>query len=206
VGGKPTDLQTFGNAVAFSADSTVLAVATDDGRVLIVDPSSARVIRTIHPSPEPMSLAFSPSGMLATGSWAGIVTQWDPGSGREIGHPILAGTAPISAIAFDPTGQTFATAGGSSGLAKLWTTATLQQLGADLPGGQGEWGNVAFTPDGRYLLVVFGDGTAYRWPATVSAWEQHACTVAGRNFTREEWSRYVIGRGYAKTCAQFPAG
>jgi class 3 adenylate cyclase len=85
-------------------------------------------------------------------------------------------------------------------------TATLQQLGADLPGGQGLWGNLAFTPDGRYLLVVFGDGTAYRWPATVSAWEHHACTVAGRNFTREEWSRYVIGRGYATTCGQFPAG
>jgi WD40 repeat protein len=164
------------------------------------------VIRTIHPSPEPMSVAFSPSGTLATGSWAGIVTQWDPGSGHEIGHPILAAAAPIGAIAFDPTGQTFATAGGSSGHAKLWTTATLQQLGADLPGGEGDWGNLAFTPDGRYLLVVFGDGTADRWPATVSAWEQHACTVAGRNFTREEWSRYVIGRGYAKTCAQFPSG
>jgi WD40 repeat protein len=206
VDGKPIDLHTFGNAVAFSADGTMLAVAADDGRVLIVDPSSARVIRTIHPSPEPTALAFSHGGTLATGSWAGIVTQWDPNSGHEIGHPILAATAPISAIVFDPTGQTFATAGGSSGLAKLWTTATLQQLGADLPGGQGLWGNLAFTPDGRYLLVVFGDGTAYRWPATVSAWEHHACTVAGRNFTREEWSRYVVGRGYATTCGGFPAG
>ena len=206
VGGKPIDLQTFGNAVAFSADGAMLAVAADDGRVLIVDPSSARVIRTIHPGAEPIALDFSPSGTLASGSWAGIVTQWDPSNGHQIAHPILAATAPIGAIAFDPTGQTFATAGGSSGLVKLWTTATLQQLGADLPGGEGEWGNLAFTPDGRYLLVVFGDGTAYRWPAAISAWEEHACTVAGRNFTREEWARYVIGRGYAKTCGQFPAG
>jgi WD40 repeat protein/class 3 adenylate cyclase len=206
VAGTPIDLGWYGNAVSFSPDGSLLAVAVDNGHMLIVDPSSGRVLRTIHPSPEPTAVAFSPEGTLASGSWSGIVTLWDPRSGRPLGHPILAAAAPVAAIAFDKTGQTFATAGGSSGLARLWTTSTLQQLGSDLPGGQGAWGNVSFTPDGRNLFVVFGDGSADRWPVSVSAWEQHACAVAGRNFTREEWSRYVSGRGYDRTCPQWPAG
>jgi WD40 repeat protein/class 3 adenylate cyclase len=206
VAGTPVDLGSYGNAVAFSPDGSMLAVAVDNNQIWIMDPRSGRVLRRLHPQTGAISLAFASDDTLASGSWAGIVNLWDPRTGRALEHPILAAAAPIGAIAFDQTGETFATAGGSSGLARLWTTSTLQQLGSDLPGGQGAWGNVAFTPDGRNLLVVFGDGSAYRWPVSVPAWEQHACTVAGRNFTREEWSRYVSGRGYARTCPQFPAG
>jgi hypothetical protein len=51
---------------------------------------------------------------------------------------------------------------------------------------------------------VFGDGTGYRWPVTPGAWEDHACAVAGRNFTREEWDRFVGSRNYSAVCRQFP--
>jgi len=197
---KPVVLHAFGNSVAFSPDGSLLAVAVDDGRVLIVDPRSGRVERTIRPLSGSITVSFSPGGTLANGASGGIFSRWDAHGGRQIGRQTLVAAAPVASIAFDPTGQTFVTTGGSSGLAKLWSTATQQQLGADFPGGQGQWGNAAFTPDGRYLFVVFGDGSAYRWPATPAAWAQHACAVAGRNFTREEWSRYVSGRAYSKTC------
>ena len=70
------------------------------------------------------------------------------------------------------------------------------------PGGdpEGAWGNVAYTPDGHNLVSVFGDGTAATWPVSVDAWEQHACAVAGRSFTREEWARFVGSRSYAPVC------
>ena len=54
--------------------------------------------------------------------------------------------------------------------------------------------------DGRYLIVVFGDGTAYRWPVTPDAWERQACSVAARNFTPEEWRRFVSGRSFSTVC------
>jgi hypothetical protein len=72
-------------------------------------------------------------------------------------------------------------------------------------GGEGSWGNVGYTPDGRYLFSAFADGTAYRWPVTVGAWQDQACRVAGRNFTHEEWRRFVAGRSYERVCPEFPA-
>ena len=47
--------------------------------------------------------------------------------------------------------------------------------------------------------LLHGKGAV--WPATARAWAEHACRVAGRNFTREEWSRFVTGRSYERTCS-----
>ncbi len=203
VTGHGIALNTFGNSVAFSPDGTLLAVATDDGQIHILDTSTERVLRTIKPQTGSIVVTFAPDGTLASGSWSGIVSLWNPRTGQAIAHPVLTEAAPVASIAFNPSGDTFATVGGSSGSPRLWTTATLQQLGSDLPGGQGRWGNAAFTRDGRSLLVVFDDGTADRWPVTVAAWEEQACKVAGRSLTREEWARFVRGHAYSATC---PAG
>ena len=66
--------------------------------------------------------------------------------------------------------------------------------------GDGQSGKLAYTPDGRYLLSVFPDGTAFEWPVTLKAWERQACSVAHRNFTPEEWQRFVSGRSYSSVC------
>src|SRR5213076_1250461 len=97
--------------------------------------------------------AFAPDGTLASGTWSGIVNFWNPTTGQRIGHSALVASAPVPSISFSPDGKTFATSGGSSGGTRIWVTATLQQLGADFPGGEGQWGSVAYTPDGRYLLA-----------------------------------------------------
>ena len=207
VGGKAFGLTGFGTAVALTADGSTAAVAGEappghDVKVLIVDTLTGKVDRTItvtHASGSVTALAFGPDGTIASGTWSGIVNLWNSRTGQSIGHPTLVAPAPVASISFSPDGKTFATSGGSSGGTSIWETATQQQLGSDFPGGQGQWGSVAFTPDGRYLLAVFGDGTAFRWPVSVNAWEAHACRVAGRNFTREEWQRFVGGR-YSRVC------
>jgi len=40
----------------------------------------------------------------------------------------------------------------------------------------------------------------------LNGWMNHACAVAKRNFTREEWARFVPGHDYAQTCPLHPAG
>jgi WD40 repeat protein len=201
-------LHTFGDTVALSPDGSTAAVGTEPvgagaAHVLIVETATGKVERILEPKAANggiTALAFSPDGTLATGAWSGIVDLWNPKTGQSIGHQTLVAPAPVAGIAFAPDGKTFATTGGSSGGAKIWVTATQQQLGSDFPGGAGQWGNIGYTPDGRYLIYVFGDGTAYRWPISLDAWEQHACAVAGRNFTPEEWQRFVGGRAYSRVC------
>jgi DNA-binding SARP family transcriptional activator/WD40 repeat protein len=188
-------------SVAFSPDDRTVAVGTDDGKAVLVSAATGRVVRTIRPLGSSVTaLAFARDGTLATGTWAGIVELWNPATGKEIGHPVLAQPSPIASLDFDASGDTFTTTGGSDGTVKLWTTATLRQFGATFQSDPGQWGTGRFTPDGRHLVVVYGDGTGYVWPTTVAAWATHACTVAGRNFTREEWARYVPHRSYAQVC------
>ena len=188
-------------SVAFSPDDRVLAVGTDSGKAILVDTATGTVRRTILPRGGAVTaLAFARDGTLATGTWAGIVQLWDPATGKERGHPVLAQPSPIASLDFDRSGSTFATTGGSDGTAKLWATATLRQLGSAFQSDPSQWGTARFTPDGTRLVVLYGDGTGYVWPTTASAWIAHACTVAGRNLTREEWQRYIPHRRYAPVC------
>jgi len=200
--GTPTD------DVAFSPDGRRLAVATGnilggDGRVLILDSSNGRQIRTIHPVGGyngTYSLAFAPNGTLGTGTDAGVVQLWNPSTGDPIGHPVLAAAAPVASIAFDRSGQRFATAGGPEGGLKLWFTSSLQQDGATLDPEQGTWGNAQFTPNGQLLLAVNANGQGSLWPISLAALENHACTVAGRNLTHNEWSQFISGYEYSQVC------
>ena len=207
VGGRTLNLGNTSDVVALSPDGATVATAVGtrgDPNVLIVDSRTGRLERSItirDAGGSVTALAFAPNGTLASGSWSGIVNLWNPTTGQPAGHRLLAAPSPVASIAFSPDGRFFATSGGSSGGARIWITATLQQLGADFPGGDGQWGNVAYTPDGRYLLAVYSDGTAYRWPISLPALEGHACAVAGRNFTLEEWRRFVGGRSYSRVCS-----
>ena len=194
-----------GNSLAFSRDGRRLALGFEqglNGAVLqLADPATGRVERELHPTGASQSIAFSTDGTLATGSWEGIVERWDPSTGEQIGHSVLAVPAPVSSLSFNPAGSEFATGGGSGGFVKLWDTKTLQQLGATFPGEPGLWANGQFTPDGSTLVTLYENGRGTVWPATVDAWKEHACRVAGRNLTPEEWQRFVTGRTYGRTCA-----
>jgi WD40 repeat protein len=202
---KATSRKGWITSVAFSPDGELLSAGREDGRALVYDARTGRLehhFKLDGGGPfEPTIVAFDPDGTLTTGTWAGIVQRWDPRGGVQIGQPTLVAAAPVASISFDPSGATFATAGGSDGLAKLWDTETLQQFGATFPGDPGQWGNAQLTPDGSSLVVVYADGTGFVWPTSVRAWEQHACAVAGRNFTPEEWRRFVGSRSYSRVCS-----
>jgi WD40 repeat protein len=199
----------WASTVVFSPDGTSIAAARDDGVVDVYDARSGHLERTLHAEGATgltfQTAAFAPDGRtLATGSWAGIVQLWDPATGAQIGHPTSVAASSVASIAFAPTGDTFATAGGSDGFTKLWTTKTRQQFGAAFPGSSGQGGNARYTPDGSKLIVISQDGKGFVWPVSLHSWEDHACAVAGRNLSREEWSRFVGGRRYIDVCPGLP--
>ena len=67
-------------------------------------------------------------------------------------------------------------------------------------------GTARYTADDSKLSVVHEDGKGFVWPVTLRAWEAHACAIAGRNFTHEEWSRFVGSRSYSRVCPGYPTG
>jgi WD40 repeat protein len=200
----PVDFAAPANAVAFSRDARLLGLALQDGRVIITDPESGRPRRTLHPfegaNGGTTSLGFGASGTLVVGDYAGILQEWNPVTGVPISRPVLAAPAPVASVNFDRSGTRIATTGGPGGGLKLWFASTLQQDGATLDPESGTWGNAGFTPDGATLISVSANGLGSAWPVNPASWAAHACAVAGRNLTREEWSRFVSGYPYSQVC------
>jgi WD40 repeat protein len=200
------DLQTgparYG-ALAASRDGRLLAVSRPDGTDLILDPKTGQVRQTIHPlaADDTVSLAFAPNGTLATGTLGGIVQLWNPITGDQVAGPVAVADGPVTSIAFDPSGPWFTTTGGQDGTVKLWSASTLRQEGAALNTEQHASTTAAFDPSGADLIEVDNHGNGFTWPTSIAAWAQRACTVAGRNLTRQEWSRFVSGQRYARVCS-----
>jgi WD40 repeat protein len=189
------------DVLAFSRDGKLLAVSLLHGGALVLDPSTGRLRRKLSdPGDDIISLAFAPDGTLATGTLAGIVELWSPATGQRLAPPLLAASAPVASVAFDSTGQRFATTGYQDGTVKLWLTSKLQQEGPALHTDYGATSTAAFEPAGRGLVAIDDHGNAFSWPTTLAAWEHRACAVAARNLSRDEWARLVAESPYATVC------
>ncbi|HSC03853.1 MAG TPA: BTAD domain-containing putative transcriptional regulator [Solirubrobacteraceae bacterium] len=189
------------DVVAFSPDGKRLAATLLTGGVRIYDPLGGQLLGTLSdPGDDGVSLAFGPKGILAEGTIGGTVELWRPATGRRVvASPLLADSVAITSVAFDPTGRRFATAGSGDGTIKVWFTAGLQQE-AKLASGPDATSAAAFEPGGRALLVVDDHGGAFAWPTSLTAWQQDACALAGRNLTRAEWTQFVAGPRYTSVC------
>jgi WD40 repeat protein len=202
----PTDLgggnSLNGSAVvAFSRDGKRLAATLLTGGVRIYEPLGGQLVRTLSdPGDDGVSLAFGPKGILAEGTIGGTVELWRPATGkRVVASPLLADSVAITSVAFDPTGRRFATAGSGDGTIKVWFTGGLQQE-AKLTSDPDATSAAAFGPGGRALVVVDDQGGAFAWPTALTAWQQDACALAGRNLSRAEWTQFVGGPRYTSVC------
>jgi len=90
---------------------------------------------------------------------------------------------------------------------EVWDTSTGTEVTPPLPGAPtqtsnpGGAGNVAFTPDGRRLLISSPNGLLTIWALTPRVWTRQACQVAGRDITQREWHKYIPDRRYTSVCA-----
>ncbi len=187
--------------VAFSHNGRLLAATLLSGGVRIFDPRTGRALQTLaDPGDNPVSVAFAPSGMLASGTLEGTVDMWNPVTGKRLATLLADAAAPVTSIAFDPTGQWFATAGYQDGSIKVWSAASFQQEGPRLTSDLGATSAVMFEPAAGGLLAVDDRGGVFTWPISIGVWERRACSLAGANLTRARWAQLVGGPGYAPVC------
>ena len=65
---------------------------------------------------------------------------------------------------------------------------------------------VATSDDGRTIVTVTESTGVRTWNIAPERLLDHACTVAGRNLTREEWRDVLPDRPYQRTCPEYPDG
>jgi WD40 repeat protein len=220
------------NVIAFdSVEPSVVATASDDGRVRLWSLADLRNTRTVKRLGKPLAdhapfsvkaLAFSPTQhMLAAGGEDNRITLWDM---TDLRHPKLQGeplpqSDSILSLAFSPNGRTLA-AGDGDGSACLYDLDALSFLGSPRCligafsfGDRNAMNAVAFDPKGRSLLTTGAAEPVVAWDSTLWAADEKAlsvaaCRLAGRNLTAEEWNAVffrtkLAGRRH-KTCAQYP--
>lgn len=110
----------------------------------------------------------------------------------------------LRAAAFSPDNRVLAIAG-ADGSIQFWDAARTAPIADRVTLHSREVTGVTFSPDGELLASAAADGAVRLWAAPTT-WVRHACELAGRNLTREEWDRYLPGRAYVRNCPQHPSG
>ena len=164
-------------AIAVSREQHRLAVATVDGRVTVWALNPTRRLRTLSlEGVQPAALAFAGGDtQLVVGAADGYVSVWDIDRG-ERGQRWRAHAHPISAIDLSLDGRRLASVS-RKGEVRLWT---LGAAATDTPltlAGKAQ--HLAFTPDGRWLLVA-GHGPGIRVVDVDSGAAVHELATDGR--------------------------
>src|SRR6266540_89628 len=194
---------TYGAGLAFSPDGRTLAVAFGGPQSHFVSIYRLRDRQVLYrlPVEHGSQVAYSPDGRLLATSSAENVLFWNAGTGRRAGRPLLqANRGALSSLEFSADGKTLLV-GGSDGGARLYDVPSRTALGTPLQApNEGGRMTAVFSKDGKRVIVGYIDGRALFWDVDPAAWKRHACSVAGRSLTRDEWDQFLPDRDYAAVC------
>jgi WD40 repeat protein/DNA-binding SARP family transcriptional activator len=183
----------------FSPDGRVVAATGLGGRIVLWDVARRKLDKVVEHGPPMLTIRFSPDGReIAAGDSTGSVAFWDSGTGEPVGRTLGGQNGWVVSVSFDPTGRhLFVTS--SDGKLRLWDLTSGKLVGGPLSGAEGTgWGT--YFPDGRHVVAAFDSGLGVVWDVDPAAWSAHACRVANRELTREEWRDVLPERAYRSVC------
>ena len=144
-------------------------------------------------------VALSPDGMsAAVGGRDGELEVIDLATGEPV-HPAVSGVrGDIGSVAFSPDGSRVLTTSTGPDVA-VWDANTGELLSRfPLPVGQ-QATSARQRADGVVTVSAIS-GDTYLWDPSPSAAIDHACAVAGRDLTEQEWSDAFGNLSYRSTC------
>ena len=143
------------DAVAFSADSRIIATASWDRTVRLWNPATGQLIRTLHGPDGALScIAIAPDGRVAVSGRDKTVTIWD-----STGHLIQASAdhqRTVTALAFSHDGRRLAS-GGEDGSVIVRDATTSRAMNISHITKAFVYA-LGFSPDDTQLAIAFGAG------------------------------------------------
>jgi WD40 repeat protein/DNA-binding SARP family transcriptional activator len=149
-------------------------------------------------------LSYSPDGRwLAVGGSHGMLTVFDTRTGRPLRPAVRVHDQFVGQVEWLPDGRTVVTTA-PDGRAALYDVERGLVRTSGLPGSDsGTQGYTYLLSMGAdHLTVITGGEPGRRYPMELSRWLDYACTVAGRDLTRDEWASYLPGREYRRICTE----
>jgi len=161
-------------------------------------------------------VAFSPDGHTLASSSRDAVILWNlttekPGS-QTLSLPIDPSTY-YSHMVFSLDGQMLAlvSAFGSPFSFVLWDRARNELFAHPISQQDtASLSSIALSPDGQQLVSVSlltnppHNGIFTLWDISIKLWREHACSIANRNLTQDEWKQFISYLPYGKVCTNLP--
>ncbi len=142
---------------------------------------------------------YSPDGRrAAVGGTAGEVLVLDLGAGVPLGPPAVIANEVVDSVTYSPDGGRILAAGGSASVALLDGETGLLLARVLTP--QHDTAAAFLADPDSVLIATQGDGPVFVWDTDVERAADYACRVAGRDFTKAEWSAQFGLRPYRETC------
>ena len=195
-------------AVAPDATGRIVAVGVRGGGVEVGDTATgALVTALVPPGGENLAvtpLSFSPDGRwLAGGSESGRVVVWDTATWDVARTWVAVQGGKVDSLAFTPDSRSVVA--GGAGTASVWSVDPRTPTGMTLPlSALPSQSDVAVTTldEGRTVVTLTNDKGVQLWAFSPQALLDHACDLAGRNLTPDEWSTALPNLPYAQTCPE----